>query len=820
VCPAGGGHDYAASGDYALGQAAAVAPAVGTGVGPIDAALLWPDGHAYFFKGNHCLRYSMDPTNPGAKDKPLLISQYWPGLSFTKIDAAMVGAKGKAYFFSASEYVTYSVADRPAAARALHAPRSIGKHWHKLPPGWDRDLDAALFWPPNGKAYFFKGGKYIRYDMSADHVDQGEKAILPAWPGLVFPRIDAAFADNIGTAWFFRGNQSIAYQSIQPEGALGPPETIDQKSWPGLSFASAPASQGSSPGPTTVPPSINLSPEHWFLSRIPRSPRYTEGNEVIALIDGSDYMADLAAALSTCDRGVYLAAWRVTGQQHLRPTAPKLTVIDAIRNTIPRGARVRAMIYLVTGVGWPGPLRLWHGADNRLFCEAIRTAGQEAVLDGRLSPKPLSAHHQKVVIVESSVPDRNCAYVGGMDLCFDRWDTPAHASPPDRDRDVVEFYVNNAIKLFKQMPAWLKPLIPVLPAVTSYLPSMPAWHDVQARLRGPAVHQVWSTFAARWNDPRPANAEDGLEKFRTVTPITAPLAPPTAAPGTCWVQVLQTLPCNGVFPFAPGGEQTVLAAYARAIERAKHYIYIEDQYLWPSALVNGLEAALRRNVHVVLVVSREYDLPGMAAVHEAMRGRVVGQLRAANPAFFKIFHPQQPGGGQIYVHAKTMIVDDAIAFIGSANLNDRSMTNDTELHLGIVDAAQVTIPFGGAFTTVARFAHEYRCRLWSEHLRVPAGAVVDPLATITSLWAAAPGAGGRAHPHVVKKSPLDIQHLSEVITNLYLSGLPLTALGIPGVPLSAGAPAIRAAVAAALTTAPSAVIAALEDLLNPHLVCV
>jgi phosphatidylserine/phosphatidylglycerophosphate/cardiolipin synthase-like enzyme len=478
------------------------------------------------------------------------------------------------------------------------------------------------------------------------------------------------------------------------------------------------------------------------------------------------------------------------------------------------------MVYLLATVDWPAPWRVWHAADNRLFCETIRTDGQEAILDSRMSPKPFSSHHQKVVIVESSAPDRNCAYVGGIDLCLDRWDTSAHSSPRERDRDLIEFYIQNASSLFKGIPGWLQPLIPIKVDVNSYLPSMPAWHDVQARLRGPAVQQVWDAFKARWNDRRPANTQSGLENFRTVTPITAPLAPSTISPGRCWVQVLQTLPCNGVFPFAPLGEQTILAAYSRAIERAKHYIYIEDQYLWPSALVKYLEAALRRNVHVVIVVSRDYDLPGLAGVHQEMRGRVVNQLRAANSAFFKIFHLQQPGGGQIYVHAKTMIVDDAIAFIGSANVNDRSMTNDTELHVGVVDSEHLEVPVGGVFTPVCKFAHEYRCRLWSEHLRVPTLAAVDPIATIHTLWTTAPGSGGRVYPHTIAKMPLDIKHISEVITNLVLSGLPSTALGIPGVLLSGGAPAIRAAVVAALVSAPTAVIRGLEDLLNPHLVCI
>ena len=43
----------------------------------------------------------------------------------------------------------------------------------------------------------------------------------------------------------------------------------------------------------------------------------------------------------------------------------------------------------------------------------------------------------------------------------------------------------------------------------------------------------------------------------------------------------------------------------------------------------------------------------------------------------------------IYVHSKLLIVDDAVAIIGSANINDRSLNDngDTELAAVIVDHA-------------------------------------------------------------------------------------------------------------------------------------
>lgn len=58
-------------------------------------------------------------------------------------------------------------------------------------------------------------------------------------------------------------------------------------------------------------------------------------------------------------------------------------------------------------------------------------------------------------------------------------------------------------------------------------------------------------------------------------------------------------------------------------------------------------------------------------------------------------------GRPVYVHAKIGVVDDEWLTIGSANLNDHSLFNDTEVNLVVRDPE------------TARAA---RLRLWREHL--------------------------------------------------------------------------------------------------------
>ncbi len=79
---------------------------------------------------------------------------------------------------------------------------------------------------------------------------------------------------------------------------------------------------------------------------------------------------------------------------------------------------------------------------------------------------------------------------------------------------------------------------------------------------------------------------------------------------------------------------------------------------------------------------------------------------------------------QIYVHSKLMIVDDRIAILGSANINDRSMLGDRDSELAIMihDEEQVQAPIRGHCTQpVSKEVHELRKSLWEKHFGLKAG---------------------------------------------------------------------------------------------------
>jgi phosphatidylserine/phosphatidylglycerophosphate/cardiolipin synthase-like enzyme len=316
---------------------------------------------------------------------------------------------------------------------------------------------------------------------------------------------------------------------------------------------------------------------------------------------------------------------------------------------------------------------LWAGAPLPLFKparsavrgvrdELTRGTRVECALDAK--ERPLHCHHEKIVIVDGEI-----AFVGGIDLTAlggDRFDSCEH---PMRGRI--------------------------------------GWHDVATRLRGPAVADVAAHFAARWSE--------------VTGKLLEPPAPPANA-GSHEVQVARTIP-EKVYDFAPHGDFGIVEVYTRALRSARSLVYLESQFLWSPELVQILAEKLRRPPSddfrlVVLLPARPNN------GEDSTRGQlgVLAEADRGHRRFLAATLSARSGGlaGRLYVHAKVGIVDDAWLTIGSANLNDHSLFNDTEMNVVACDPG---------------LARDTRLRLWSEHLECPPAAVSgDPASVVDELW--------------------------------------------------------------------------------------
>lgn len=99
------------------------------------------------------------------------------------------------------------------------------------------------------------------------------------------------------------------------------------------------------------------------------------------------------------------------------------------------------------------------------------------------------SHHEKIVAVDGAV-----ACVGGLDLCFGRWDTHnfplADVHPTDFGRSLFpgQDYNNARVQDFQHVDQWVSNQQSRLD--TARMP----WHDVHLMLRGPAVMDVCQHF--------------------------------------------------------------------------------------------------------------------------------------------------------------------------------------------------------------------------------------------------------------------------------------------------------------------------------------
>ena len=362
-----------------------------------------------------------------------------------------------------------------------------------------------------------------------------------------------------------------------------------------------------------------------------------------------------------------------------------LTVQAILGYMVSKGVEVNVLI-------WSSSEWFSH-CDPKAAHEQLTQVGVSCILDDSsqgILYHPIESLHQKIAIV-----DGTHAFVGGIDMLielngdYDRWDTHFHHySSPLRSNEEDQTPHN--------------------------------WHDAHAIIEGPAAGDVELNFRQRWNDVVRRHEWDS----QLLVPVH-PLPPPVES--TSLVQVARTIPAH-TYSFAPvNGIQDIAQLYANALSNAQHFVYLENQYFWTHAFygidlpflgtdspdmgrnISELAAALQRGATVALVlpdhpnVGRAFTDAGLARLREeapdaAAQGRIQGFCLAASSEV-----DGEEDYRPIYVHAKVTIIDDLWSTVGSANLNNRGMHDDTEMNVATLDA---------------ELARGLRVLLWAEHLEL------------------------------------------------------------------------------------------------------
>lgn len=443
----------------------------------------------------------------------------------------------------------------------------------------------------------------------------------------------------------------------------------------------------------------------------------SQGNAVLLFASSDKAFAAMFVdmeATSGDDDCIWIAGWELSLKVPLVASAGSKEQAEATtlettltRAVLQRGVHVRVLLWaslfetdkVVEARDWLNALAPPPAVPVPSTTASQPTGSCVCVFDDRL-PHHSSAHHQKMVVIKRQ--GRLVAYVGGLDITHDRWDTLAHdQSVLRRERGVYSGFEG--------------------------------WIDACSRLEGPAAQDVAATFSSRWNSKKPTcvDLDDTVLNFksppfaRNVMPLKS-FTTTSHSPSndddtstTCHVQIVRTFsPHNpGLYPeFAPKGELTLLHSRVKAIRQARNFIYIEDQYffLMPQ-LMDALVEVLPRLLRVIVVIQRPtVSTEALVAGYEKLVFQMAHPLLRQFPAKFKIYTTRE--SRELYIHSKVLIVDDVFVSIGSCNWNRRSMTSDSEIAANFVDIGALVAVSQSQHIKVGRLARRFRLEKFAEKL--------------------------------------------------------------------------------------------------------
>jgi phosphatidylserine/phosphatidylglycerophosphate/cardiolipin synthase-like enzyme len=383
------------------------------------------------------------------------------------------------------------------------------------------------------------------------------------------------------------------------------------------------------------------------------------GNSIEVLVDGAEALPAIAEEIRRATSHIHVTGWYLSPSFDLERNGDSVALRHLLAELAER-VEVRVLVW----AGAPLPLFRPSRGDVRKMKERLTNGSRITVaLDAR--ERPMHCHHEKTVVIDDRV-----AFVGGIDLTSengDRFDSSHH------------------------------------PARGAF-----GWHDVATRIEGPVVADVAEHFSMRWRE--------------TTGERLAPAVRSEPA-GVVELQVARTVP-EKIYDAVPKGDFGILESYVRAIRGARQFIYLENQFLWSPEIATILAEKIAHpptpDFRLLVLLPAK---PNTGA--DDTRG-VLGELLEADAEHGRVFAStlyarSGPRADPIYVHAKVAIVDDTWLTVGSANLNEHSLFNDTEMNIVSHDPA---------------LARDTRLRLWSEHLELPPEDLADrsPVDVIDTLW--------------------------------------------------------------------------------------
>ena len=242
------------------------------------------------------------------------------------------------------------------------------------------------------------------------------------------------------------------------------------------------------------------------------------------------------------------------------------------------------------------------------------------------------------------------------------------------------------------------------------------WRDTHVRIEGPAVMGLQAAFALDWR----ASGGDTIDGERYFPP------PPDQAHGPCVVHIIDSGPDRRWSP--------IHHLYLQAVALARYRLWLTSPYFVPGqAMLEALIGAALRGVDVRLLVPKRSDSRLVSWASQSYfpelieAGVRIYQYDAARRRRFRRRRRDRSPG---MIHAKTLVVDDWLATVGSTNMDLRSFELNYEIDAlvyGAEFAANLATRFESdlvstsrvRLATVRRWGHLRRLRHGAARLLSP-----------------------------------------------------------------------------------------------------
>ncbi|KAJ5239252.1 hypothetical protein N7468_003871 [Penicillium chermesinum] len=257
-----------------------------------------------------------------------------------------------------------------------------------------------------------------------------------------------------------------------------------------------------------------------------------EHNDVKWYVDGCSYFWAVSRALENARESIWILDWWLSPELYLRrpPAKNEQFRLDRmLQAAAQRGVRINIIVYKeVTQALTLSSSHTKHALENLhpniavfrhpdhlpnpgdITADITSTLEHLTLDSASLTKMPKDtlkglygthddailywAHHEKLCIIDGQI-----AFMGGLDLCFGRWDTNQHAIADVHPSDLTETvfpgqdYNNSRVLDFHDVSHWENNKL------DRKVSSRMGWSDLSVSLHGPVVEDLRRHFVERWN---------------------------------------------------------------------------------------------------------------------------------------------------------------------------------------------------------------------------------------------------------------------------------------------------------------------------------